>query len=355
MAGFDPNEFKEWKIKWKAELRYTISWKRKAEESDVEQVVAKKKILEDLDCGYFGNLDGNELQRQITEYGRLQQERIDRQKVNERIQKDRRIENKEAYDQVINSINENEFLKDELKNSWRDSFTKNFDYFFETNIAMFVCRVPGVTAYRMGLKLFMSLANKDGLLNDYILDWIIALQCKDSSSVQYIETSVTDLLKSDDKSGIQRFETDKDCAMGIYNQGNVHWVFYMFDKRTRHLFVVDPLVDYVRQDIANDLLQGFTEVHHGAGSECGGKRSREKHFCDAKPEEWNFEDRWTVQTIQHTKQTDGKSCGLFCIEFATSAIKSYPVIPNFLEVDKDVYKLRRKYAATVMKSAKKLH
>ena len=249
------------------------------------------------------------------------------------------------YDNIIKIIHENEFLEDYLKTNWINFINENVGNFL-LNIQKLRCRVSQITSYTINATAFMSLAIEHHWLEDNILDLVIGLKCKDSK-VQYIETSVTDLIKFGDRSILPRFQEDKDLAMAVFNYNGNHWVFFMLHKPTRCLFVVDPMENAdVERNVATILFQCFAQVRHGASDE-----SRKK--SDSR--EWNFEDcDWSTHTIRHTKQNDGANCGVFCIEFAINIINSYPDIPDYLHVDQDFNKLRRKYAATLLRNAEAL-
>ena len=149
------------------------------------------------------------------------------------------------------------------------------------------------------------------------------------------------------------FEEGKNCVIGVYHHNGDHWILFMFVKSTRKLFVVDPMNFVDReQKIANNLLQWITEIHHGSNSKYGGKKSRTICSCDPEPTGWNFEDfDWSIESIQHTRQTDYTSCGLFCIQFVTSIIESYPHIPEYMNVDEDIHGMRMKNVGTLLNNS----
>ena len=75
---------------------------------------------------------------------------------------------------------------------------------------------------------------------------------------------------------------------------NDRWVFFMFEKPTRKLYVIDPMIESVSESYGSWLLQWFTEIHHGEGRKHGDNSSRDIRSGD--PEEWNSVDhKWSVE------------------------------------------------------------
>ena len=138
------------------------------------------------------------------------------------------------------------------------------------------------------------------------------------------------------------FHNDKDLAITVYNldlvNGGYHWLFLIFDKIKRTLYILDPLKVNVDRSVKTKLLEWFNQTGRG-------------NPARNNPNDWNFTERWTVKTIPHSRQTDGTSCGLYCAEYALDILKNFPVLPQRIDVKPDMSELRMKHTATFLKSA----
>ena len=174
------------------------------------------------------------------------------------------------YDNILKIrkiIYENEFLEDQLKADWINFINGNVGKFL-LNIQLLICRISEFTSYKYNAATFMSLAIENNWLEDNILDLMIGLKCRDSPSVQYIETCAADLIKFGDRSILPRFEEDKDCAMAVFNYHGNHWVFFFLQKTTRRLFVVDPTGNAdVERKVAEKILRCFAGVKNKTASQ----------------------------------------------------------------------------------------
>ena len=64
-----------------------------------------------------------------------------------------------------------------------------------------------------------------------------------------------------------------------------------------------------------------------------------------------MDEEWKIGHIEHTKQTDGHNCGVFCINFASQILRSYPVTPSKIIVPPDLGSLRQSYTAILLKNS----
>ena len=147
-------------------------------------------------------------------------------------------------------------------------------------------------------------------------------------------------------------------VMAVFNlplsDFRANWIFFMFNKMTRSLFVIDPFNNVTNHNLGNCLLQWFTEIHHGQNSVPGCNKFREVPSCDPEPEDWNFEDfDWSINCIPHTLQKDPTSCGLFCIEFSLAVVMNYPKVPDFIHVDEDLSVVRMRHTAKFLELAER--
>ena len=273
----------------------------------------------------------------------------------------RQILRNNIINNLLSCVAHNEHLSNNLKLKWFNTFNQNQDRLFESKVMM-RCRVDNLTSYSFNGSELFSLYYENQYVVDGVLDLIIGLKCKDTS-VQYIETSVTKMI-SITREGIPEFKEDKERVMGVFNYNN-HWIFFMLCKATRTIYIIDPLVNGIgafHKSLGDHLLQWFAEINHkkeGDKKEEGekneaikyaGKKSRDVLSCDPEPTSWNFEEfDWSVECINHDTQKDVSSCGLFCMEFAHQLAREGD-IPDKLNVDEDVMRVRRKHFATLLES-----
>ena len=255
-------------------------------------------------------------------------------------------------------IFQDDYLLGIKKEYWKNYMSENnFNQKLLSGSYLFQCRVDPQTSYKFIAAEFLTLAVHNQQLIGNILDLIIGYHCR-NLPVKYVETTATEVLRYTTETTPSPFEEDKNLVMAVYNlplsEYCAHWIFFMFDKKTRSLYVIDPFFNSVKQDLGNNLLQWFTEIHHGQGSMPGINKCREIYSCDPEPKDWNFtEYDWSIQFIRHTPQTDLTSCGMFCIEFSLAILENYPNIPDFIYVD-DLRVLRCKHTKKFLELAEKV-
>ena len=259
---------------------------------------------------------------------------------------------------IINKILLNENLRVDQRLYWRN-------YIFEcyrngklwSNSYMFHCRVDRQTSYKFTGGDFAALAVDNQQLIGNVLDLVIGYHCR-NLPINYVETTATEVLRYTREGMPSPFEKEKNFVMAVFNlplnEYCAHWIFFMFDKMTRCLYVIDPFYNVTNHNLGNCLLQWFTEIHHGKNSVPGSNKSRAQVPCDPRPEDWNFTDYdWSIKCIPHTLQKDPTSCGLFCIEFSQAIVSGYPHVPNFIHVDEDLGAVRERHTAKFLELAER--
>ena len=192
---------------------------------------------------------------------------------------------------------------------------------------------------------FMRLAVEGQEVDGTIIDRIISDSRSKDSPVQYISTDLCKYyIESDLRGFVNLFQNDKDCVITVYQQEIVenvyHWIMFMFIKKSRTFYILDPLSDNDTKDVEKQLYECFNQHHH----------DNQPHHGNGN-NDWNFTERWKVAKIGYSKQTDLTSCGLFCMGYGIVILKKFPNLPRRIHVGSDVSELRMKYVARFLNNA----
>ena len=175
------------------------------------------------------------------------------------------------------------------------------------------------------------LVDKRGCLDDVIVDSVLSYYFK-SKSIGYVDTSVIELVE---KSQCETpFSNYKDGYVAVKNFNKRHWVFVYVSYKDKTFYVVDPMHERVAPcsiDFVNKLKSNPPD----------------------KDSKWNLNE-FEIEQIEHTKQTDGWNCGVFCIEFALKVLHSYPNTPEDLFIGSEFDEFRQYYAALLLGISKKI-
>nr|XP_023660042.1 uncharacterized protein LOC111839941 [Paramormyrops kingsleyae]XP_023660051.1 uncharacterized protein LOC111839941 [Paramormyrops kingsleyae] len=128
---------------------------------------------------------------------------------------------------------------------------------------------------------------------------------------------------------------DYTAVIGALNESN-HWTLMFMNATTKTIMVIDPLgvnEEKASAKAAQRFRLYFQMRHNVLGTL-----------------EWSG-IRWRHVTIEHSKQLDGNSCGLFVMKIAEDIIASYPDIPQCINIDaerKGIAELRQRMATDIL-------
>ncbi|ELU05979.1 hypothetical protein CAPTEDRAFT_218208 [Capitella teleta] len=103
-------------------------------------------------------------------------------------------------------------------------------------------------------------------------------------------------------------------------------ILVMYPKERRSVYI-DPF------GCSNTALERFKQIS---------RRMMRPHFTSGV-------DRWGIQTLQHTRQRDGSSCGVLVCKFAQNIIESKPLeVPNIMAARKEIVTMLLDYTDLTM-------
>ncbi|ELU11362.1 hypothetical protein CAPTEDRAFT_216730 [Capitella teleta] len=119
---------------------------------------------------------------------------------------------------------------------------------------------------------------------------------------------------------------DVDLILGpILESG--HWTLLVMYPKERRSVYIDPF------GCSNTALERFKQIS---------RRMMRPHFTSGV-------DRWGIQTLQHTRQRDGSSCGVLVCKFAQNIIESKPLeVPNIMAARKEIVTMLLDYTDLTM-------
>ena len=252
------------------------------------------------------------------------------------------------FNEVLKKVNNNTNLNEQERKHWQE-FLKNSQQKFFTNGKLFEAK-NSESNFQLDVESFLSLVCKNKELEGEVIDFLISLHVK-NEQVQFLKSYVCKTITNKylrEDANIS-FEEDKNWLITVYNQdlddnvedGNKHWIFLMFDKQNKILYIIDPLENHADKKLGKNILSWFSEV-----------LNRSTAAVEPNPESaWVFDKEWSIKTIDHSLQKDGTSCGLFCVEYALEILKNISVLPAKINVDSSkngVSELRMKNTAIIL-------
>ncbi|XP_039637929.1 uncharacterized protein LOC120546791 [Perca fluviatilis] len=132
-----------------------------------------------------------------------------------------------------------------------------------------------------------------------------------------------------------------DAAVSFVNVNNNHWRFVYLHAPLRTLFVMDPATAEQDFHLSTTAVQRYNRYFQMRQNVYG-------------KQVWSS-IKWKAATTPHPVQKDSTSCGVFVMQMAKEAIKSFPAIPSFTmkTTPRAMSRLRAEMAAELLSASEK--